>query len=167
MTENNTAKKDVKAPHIRIPVQIEATGSNAMGVMYTQGKITPMFRMLYANAEYGDITRTSPEARRVKTWTCAVAVPPRLANTSTSPILPSPATGSHVNRWSSHEVFARHYSGWASLFVESHFCWNRLLESHGLPPHKLGREPYPYAGDGPLEGRMLSSVQSWLIQPRS
>ena len=61
--------------------------------MYTQGKITPMFRMLYANAEYGDITRTSPEARRVKTWTCAVAVPLRLANTSTSPILPSPATG--------------------------------------------------------------------------
>src|SRR5206468_13027726 len=66
---------DVKAPQIRIPVQMEAPGSNARGVMYTHGKITPMFRMLYANAEYGDITRTSPEARRVKTWTCAVAVP--------------------------------------------------------------------------------------------
>ena len=78
---------------MRIPAQTEAPGSNARGVMYTHGKMTPMFRMLYANAEYGDITRTSPEARRVKTWTCAVAVPLRLANTSTSPILPSPATG--------------------------------------------------------------------------
>src|SRR2546429_109181 len=88
-----TAKKDVKIPQMRIPAQTEAPAWKAIVVMYTHGKITPMFRMLYANAEYGDITRTSPEARRVKTCTCAVAVSLRLANTSTSPILPSPATG--------------------------------------------------------------------------
>src|SRR5438876_10856816 len=96
---------------------MEAPGSNARGVMYTQGKITPMFRMLYANAEYGDITRSSPEARRVKTWTCAVAVPLRLANRSTSPILPSPGTGLHVNRCPSHHAFARGYSGCSCVVV--------------------------------------------------
>src|SRR5947199_261656 len=69
--------------------QSEAPGSKARGVIYTHGKITPMFRMLYANAEYGDITRTSPEARLVKTWTGAVAVSPPRRNTSTSPTLPS------------------------------------------------------------------------------
>src|SRR6266480_1169224 len=68
---------------MRIPPQTEAPGSKARGVIYTHGKITPMFRMLYANAEYGDITRTSPEARLVKTWTGAVAVsPPRRIHSS-------------------------------------------------------------------------------------
>src|SRR5438094_2928034 len=51
---------------MRIPPQTEAPGSKARGVIYTHGKITPMFRMLYANAEYGDITRTRPEARLVR-----------------------------------------------------------------------------------------------------
>src|SRR5438552_18830823 len=106
---------------------MEAPGSNARGVMYTHGKITPMFRMLYANAEYGDITRTSPEVRRVKTWTCAVAVQMRLANTSTSPILPSPATGSLVNRRPSHTVFSRGFIGCDSLLVGAPSCWNRVI----------------------------------------
>src|SRR6267143_2330542 len=60
--------------------------------------MTPMFRMLYAKAEYGDITRTRPEARRVKTCTGAVAVSLRLAKTSTSPTLSSPAPPCHVSR---------------------------------------------------------------------
>src|SRR5947199_9793919 len=106
---------------------MEAPGSNARGVMYTQGKITPMFRMLYANADYGDITRTSPEARRVKTWTCAVAVPLRLATTSTPPILPSPATGSHDNRMPPHQVFARGYIGCPCRLDGAHYGWNRLM----------------------------------------
>src|SRR5207249_9903813 len=68
-----TARNPVKTPVIKIPSQMLAPGYRMIVVMYTQGKMIPMFRMLYANAEYGDITRTSPEARRVNTWTCAVA----------------------------------------------------------------------------------------------
>src|SRR5438093_368562 len=76
-----------------IPTHTLAFGKTDKVVMYTQGKMTPMFRTLYANAEYGDMTRTSPEARRVKTWTCAVACAPGLAKTSTSPtgLAPAPA----------------------------------------------------------------------------
>src|SRR5205807_5075397 len=33
-----------------------------------------------------------------------------------------------------------------SIRWSAHPCWNRLIESHGLPPHKPGREPYPYRG---------------------
>src|SRR5438132_14114874 len=88
-----------------IPSQTLAFGYSAIVVMYTQGKITPMFSTLYANAEYGDMTRTRPDARRVNTWTCAVACAPGLANTSTSPtgLAPAPAAG---NRSSAHQAVA-------------------------------------------------------------
>ena len=62
-----TARKPVKIPVMKIPSQMLAPGKRMIVVMYTQGKMIPMFRMLYANAEYGDMTRTSPEARRVNT----------------------------------------------------------------------------------------------------
>src|SRR3989441_12910 len=88
-----------------IPTHTLAFGNTDKVVMYTQGKITPIFRTLYANAEYGDMTRTRPDARRVNTWTCAVACAPRLAKTSTSPtgLAPAPAPG---NRSSVHQAFA-------------------------------------------------------------
>src|SRR5207245_9102158 len=76
---------------IMIPVQTFALGNAARVVMYTHGKMTPMLRTLYAKAEYGDITRTSPEARRVNTCTCAVAVARGLAKTSPSPTVPAPS----------------------------------------------------------------------------
>jgi len=57
----------VKSPQRRIPAQTEAPFWKAIVVMYTHGKMTPIFRTLYANAEYGDMTRTRPEARRVNT----------------------------------------------------------------------------------------------------
>src|SRR5438876_11611729 len=88
-----TAKNDVKSPQRRIPAQTEAPFWKAIGVMYRTGKMPPIFRTVYANAEYGDMTRTRPDARRVNTWTCAVACAPRLAKTSTSPtgLAPAPA----------------------------------------------------------------------------
>ena len=50
-----------------IPSQTLAFGYSAIVVMYTHGKITPMFSTLYATAEYGDMARTRPDARRVNT----------------------------------------------------------------------------------------------------
>src|SRR5438046_10307005 len=105
---------------MRIPPQTEAPGSKARGVIYTHGKITPMFRMLYANAEYGDITRTSPEARLVKTWTGAVAVSPPRRNTSTSPTLPS-LEASRSLALGSPSFSSPGSAAWPVSFVRAHF----------------------------------------------
>src|SRR5438128_1085135 len=47
-----------------IPTHTLAFGNTDKVVMYTHGKITPIFRTLYANAEYGDMTRTRPAGDR-------------------------------------------------------------------------------------------------------
>jgi len=52
---------------ISIPSGTFASGQKANVSRYTQGKITPMFRTLYAKAEYGDITLTRPEDFLAKT----------------------------------------------------------------------------------------------------
>ncbi len=57
----------MKIPVISIPSGTFASGQTANVSKYTQGKITPMFRTLYANAEYGDITLTKPEDFLAKT----------------------------------------------------------------------------------------------------
>src|SRR6266571_8983502 len=121
-------------------------------VMYTQGKMIPMFRMLYANAEYGDMTRTRPEARRVNTWTCAVACSPRLAKSSTSPtgLAPRPAAG---NRSSVHQALPRGFrflthASSTSLYGPSDSRESRWLRRASHIRRWLGhggRRPHPRA----------------------
>jgi hypothetical protein len=59
---------------MRIPRGTLPPGKAVGDTRKTQGKIIPMVRILYTKAEYGDMTRTSPDAFRVKTSGLAVAV---------------------------------------------------------------------------------------------
>src|SRR6267143_989811 len=124
--------------------------------------MTPMFRMLYAKAEYGDITRTRPEARRVKTCTGAVAVSLRLAKTSTSPTLSSPATPCHVTGGPLINLFVGRPAGLAPSAQGAHLELEQPYRNLTIRAAQIGgSKAFPIRPRQTVGKDPVSSVQPW------